>query len=243
VSQEIAVFDRVFTGIAAPVVAASVDDGPFASKITKTAGSPSVAGASASGSQNGGLALVLDATNEVQNACFYMGDILPFNLANLVQLDLWVSLSATINAAISAAWGLASARNDAIATIAQRALFRAVGSNELLAESADGTNTQASADTGLAIGTTMIRTTIGFKEGILTQGPPNLSTGGLSNLIYSAENGRGQLRRVCANKQFNVSAGSGGMQLFAQIQKTAAAAGATLTLYRARVAFRVGPNP
>lgn len=242
-SQEILVDDYDFKGIIAPPVAASVLAGPFASKITKTAGTPSVSGASASGSLNGGLALVLDATNEVQNACLYMGDILPYNLANLVSLDIWASLTANINAAISAAWGVASARNDAIAGITQRALFRVNGSNELLAEAADGTNSQNGADTGLTISTTPIRTSIAFKEGILTQSMPNLSTGGLTNLIYSAENGRGQLRRVCANKQFNVSAGTGGMQLFFQLQKTAAAAGATLTIFRARVAYRLGPNP
>lgn len=241
--QNIAVFDRIFAGVGVPVAAASVDDGPFASKITKTAGAPTVAGASASGSQNGGMNLALDATNEVQNACLYMGDVLPFNLASLVQLDLWVSITAALNAAISAAWGLTNARNDAIANITQRALFRVNGNNNLLAESSDGTNTQASAATGLTVGTTMMRCTIGFKEGILTQGAPNLSQGGLSNLIYSAENSRGQLRRVAQNKQFSLAAGSGGMQLFAQIQKTAAAAGGTLTLYRARVQFRYGPNP
>lgn len=243
-SQKIVVFEESFKGNALPA--------SFTSHLTKTAGSPTVApvsaGSGADTAAEGGVNLTLDNTAEVQVARLYMGDVLPFPLAALVALDIWASLTAGLANAVSAAFGVINAANDTISSITQRAIFRTVGgfsggNNELLCETADGTNSLTQQDTGLTLAATKRRCRINFMEGILTQGAPNLSTGGLTNVIFDAENSRGQLRRVLRNKQFNISAGTGGMQLFAQIQKTSNAAVGTLTIHKVRLAFREGVNP
>lgn len=221
----------VFNGIMNPPVAASVVGGPWASKITKTAGSPTVK------TNNGFLELALDATNEVQNLCLYFGDQLPYDIDNLIQVDIWAKLSASLNAAVSAAIGVASARNDAIGSITARALFRASGNNNLILDGADGTNTQSGIATGLTWSTTPLRFCLSFKEGVVSVERGN-STGGKSRVGYAAENAQGLLRPVAPGTQFDLSAYSGGLQLYAQIQKTAAAAAGTLSIQRAEVQYR-----
>src|SRR5690348_4981212 len=162
-SQEILVDDYTFNGVQLPPVAASVLAGPFASKITKTAGAPSVSGVS-----GGGIALALDATNEIQNACLYQGDVLPYSIDSLVQVDIWATLTAAINAAVSASFGLATARNDAIASIAERALFECNANNNVVLDAVDGVNSFTNQATGLTLAATLTKFTMSFKEGVKT---------------------------------------------------------------------------
>lgn len=220
-----------FNGIMIPPVAASVTHGPWAAKITKTAGSPTVQ------TNNGFLELALDNTAEVQNLCLYFGDQLPYSIDKLIQVDIWAKLSAGLAAAVSAAVGVASARNDAIASISARALFRASGNNNLVLDGADGTHTQSAIATGLTWSTTVLRFCLSFKEGIVTV-ERGLSTGGKSRVGYAAENGQGLLRPLAPTTQFDLSAYSSGLQLFAQIQKTSNAATGTLSVQRAEVQYR-----
>ena len=204
-SQKIVVVDEDFKGAAL--------DAKWSTHTTKTAGTPTVsqvsAGSGADTAADGGVNLTLDSTAEVQVATLFMGDVLPYPLASLVSIDFWASLTASIDSHVSAAFGVTGARNDTIASITQRALFRTVGgfsagNNELLCESADGTNSLTQQDSGLTLAATKRRCRINFMEGIVTQ-TPNLSTGSLTNLIFEAENSRGQLRRLLRNKQFNIS--------------------------------------
>jgi len=236
-SQEILVDDYTFNGVMLPPAAASVLAGPFASKITKTAGSPSVSGVS-----GGGIALALDNTNEAQNVCLYQGDVLPYSIDSLVQVDIWATLTASLAAAVSGAFGLATARNDAIDSIAERALFQFSGNNNINIDAADGVNSFTGKATGLTLAATMAKFTMSFKEGIQTLAGA-LSKGGKANTIFSMENSRGQLRRVVPNVQVDLSNYTGNLQLFAQIQKTANAAVGTLKIRRMRVFYRLGPNP
>lgn len=225
-------FQRVydFNGPMAPAVAASVVDGPWSSKKTGSGGTIVVA--------SGGLMqLAMDATSEVQNLCLYQGDILPFPIDKLVSLEILASVSASLAAAVSVGFGLASARNDAFASISTRALFKITGNNNLLAETADGTNTQANAATGLTLGTTVRKFLMEFKSGITTVSG-GLSTGGKSNVIFSAENSNGQMVRVADSKIFNMSASTGNLQLFGQIQKTSGTATGTLSFRRFRPTWR-----
>ena len=91
----------------APPAAGSGVGSPWVKADTSAAGSPTVAVA------NGGLmVLTLDNTNEVQNLCLYFGDKLAFDIDDIQQADFWVKVDGTLSSGISAAWGLASARND-----------------------------------------------------------------------------------------------------------------------------------
>lgn len=233
-SLEILEDDFRFNGIVAPPVAASVLEGPWASKITKTAGSPTCSSAA-----GGGMALTLDATAEIQNVCLYMGDVLSYPIAQIVQVEFWASLTASLNAAITASFGLASARNDTPTSISDYCLFQCVGNNNLVISSTDGTNTQSAVATGQTVAASpWQKFVMEFKTGINTVSG-GLSTGGKSNIWLSAEgNAQGVLRRVASGTLFSMAADTGNLQLFAQIQKTAVAAGATLTIQRAKIRYR-----
>lgn len=229
--KEVLCDDFRFNGLIKPAATASVVDGPWAKADTSSAGSPTVQ------TNNGFMELTLDSTSEVQNLCLYFGDQLPYDIDNLIQVDIWAKITASLNAAVSAAFGLASARNDAIDSIAAAALYRVIGSNSLVVESDDGVTDKDDIATGLSLSTTVRRFTISFKEGINTVAG-GLSTGGKSNVIFSAENSQGLLRRVAPNTRFDMSSYSSGLQPFFQLQKTADAAVATLSIQRVRVLHR-----
>ncbi len=214
----------------APVSAGA--GGPWTKAITAAAGSPHVM-------NSGGFAeLALDAQNEAQNLCLYWGDDLAIDIDDLIQIDIWAKASASLDASVQMAFGLAGARNDAIDSIAQATLFRLVGSNALVVEADDGTNDNDDVATGLTLSTAVRRHTIEFKTGVHTQSPPSLPTGGKSNLLFSAENSQGLLRRVAQNTRLDVSNYAGGLQPFFQVQKTAGTATGTLFVKRVKFTLR-----
>jgi hypothetical protein len=221
-----------FRGAYAPPVVAS-RQGPFCSKITKTAGTPSVAAVS-----GGTLDLALDNANEVQNLCLYQGDILPFDIAKLIRLEMTVKLSASIAAAVSGFFGFGSARNDAIASIAQRAGFGFSGSNAITIDGVDGTNSQTGKATGYSLTTVLRKFAIDFSVGNAAQSPPSLSKGGQADVRFFMSNDRGSLVQVGVATRFDLSAYAGNLQLIAQIQKTAAVATGTLSVEEIDVEYR-----
>jgi len=219
--------------VSPPVVASRV--GEWCSKITKTAGSPTVAAVS-----GGGLALAMDNANEVQNLCLYMGDILPFDIDDLIRVEFLAKISASLNAAVTAVFGVASARNDNPDSITEAALFKLDGSNTVVVETDDGTNevNDGSAD-GMTLEATYKRFAIDFATGIKSQSAPSLSTGGKSDIQFHIGNSNGSLRRVGRNTSHSMAAYAGNLQLIAQIQKTAAAVTGTLTILEAEVEYKV----
>lgn len=225
--------DFWFQGDEAPPVVASGDGGYWRSKITKTAGSPTVRAAA------GVMALTLDNANEVQNLCLYGGDSLGFKIDRLLAVEIFAAITASVPAAVSCAFGVASTRNDTLDTVTAAAWFRLNGNNNLLLESDDNVNDVNTIATGLTLPTTIQRHVIQFDEGVQTISPPSQSKGGKANVLFSIENGRGQLRRVGQTQLFDMSNYTGGFQLFAQLQKTAAASVATLSIERFRVHYRV----
>ena len=114
-----------------------------------------------------GVTLTHDNTNEVQNVCLYQGDKLCFDIDEIDQIRMRVKMSqATMNAASSVAFGLASARNDAIDSIAEAALFRLIGASAaVLVESDDGTTDLDDKATGQTLGTTAKDFVISFVAG------------------------------------------------------------------------------
>lgn len=205
-----------FRGEAAVAAAGSGAGHPFVKADTSAAGSPTVGGLA-----GGGIRLLLDNTSEVQNLCLYMGDVLPFDIDEIVKVEVIAKTVASLDSTTSIAFGLASARNDAIDSIAEAALFRCIGDNNVVVETDDGTNNNDDVATGLTLGTTWKRFQINFAERNTTQEPPSLSLGRKSNVGFYGANDNGSQRRVASGTRFDMSNYSGGLQLFAQIQKTA----------------------
>jgi len=222
-----------FRGAMAPPLTAS-REGIWTKSDTSAAGAPTVQTGS-----SGAMELTLDATNEAQNIGLLMGDVLVYDIDDLIRINIIAAVSAGLNAAVSAAFGVAGARNDAIDSIAQHVLFRCIGSNALVAESDDGTTDVDDIATGMSLGVAFRRFTIDFAEGMLSQSPPSLSKGGKADVRLGISAPNGSMRRVGEGTRFDVSAYSGGLQLFAQLQKTANVAVATLFLLEYEVEYRL----
>ena len=210
-----------FRGAYAPPLTAS-RLGKWAKADTSAAGSPTVQTGS-----SGAMELTQVNTNEAENLCLYYGDVLPYDIDDLVRFEMWVAVTASLNAAISAAWGLTGARNDAIDSIAQAALFRVIGNNNV------------DVATGETLSTTFKRFVIDFSAGNLAQSPPSRSLGGTADVRFHIGNSAGLLRRVAAGTRFNMSNYTGGLQPFFQIQKTADAATGVLYVLGGEIEYRL----
>lgn len=164
--------------------------------------------------------MALASTAEVENLCVYMGDVLSFDIDEIISAEFVVKAPQTFDSATSVAFGLASARNDAIDSIAEAAIFRCIGDNSVVVETDDGTNNNDDVSTGLTLGTTWQRFAINFASRTSTMEPPTLSTGRPSNVEFYGANANGSLRRVASGTRFDMSNYTGGLQLFFQLQKT-----------------------
>jgi hypothetical protein len=142
-------------------------------------------------------------------------------------------------AAVTVSFGLATARNDAIASITNRLLWQLVGDNNVKLQATDGTNTLAATAVGQTLTTTMRRFQLDLGSGILTRSAPNLSLGGKANVLARMDNGRGDLRNVLPNSPINLSALTSNVQPFFQVQKTSGTAVATFSIERVLIARRI----
>jgi hypothetical protein len=220
-----------FQGAFKPPAVAS-RQGLWCSKITLTAGTPTVQSGSGTGCE-----LILDATNEVQNLCLYMGDVLPYTQGDIIRVEWLAKATASLNAAITGFMGLGSARNDAIASIAQRVGFK-LAANAVSCDAVDGTNSQTGKSTGFSLAATWRRFAIDFSVGNLSQSPPSTSKGGTADVRLFMSNDKNALIQVCPTTRFDMSAYSSGLQFIFQFQKTAVAAGGTLTILDPQVEIR-----
>ena len=110
---------------------------------------------------------------------------------------------ASLDTATSLAFGLCSARNDAIDSLAAHASFRLIGSNSLVVETDDSVNDNDDVATGATLVDTYKRFVIDF-------------TGGKSNVKFYVDG-----VRVAASTTFDMSNYSAGLQPYVQLQKTA----------------------
>lgn len=215
-SRQSRIYRYDFRGEQALAAAGSGAGGPFVKADTSAAGSPTVGGL-----LGGGLRMALAATNEVENLCVYMGDVLPFDIDEIVSVEIIAKTVASLSSATQLAFGLASARNDAIDSIAAHASFRCIGSNAVFVETDDGTNDNDDVATGLTLGATWKRFRMDFASRNTTIEAPSVSKGRKSNIEFYGANDNGSLRRVASGTRFDMSNYSGGLQLYAQLQKTA----------------------
>lgn len=228
-SYEVQTLDYTFVGPTAPPATASPDGtGPWRKSTT---GAVTVAAA------NDFMALTMDATNEVQNGALHFGENLSLDVDDLISVDIWAKISASLGASVRAVFGLAGTRNADPDAIAQSAWFGLTGSNTVFCETDDGTTDSGPISTGLSLAATERRFQIDFKSGH-AQGPVT-ATGGKTNIIFRMENSQGLLQRVCPNTVFTLGAYSSGLQFLAQIQKTSGTATGTLSIKRIRIKRQV----
>jgi hypothetical protein len=213
---------------------ASGTGGPFVIADTSAAGAPTVVGL-----DGGGIRMLLASTTEVENLCLYFGDKLSFDIDDIIRFWAIVKTVATLDSATQIAFGLASARNDAIDSIGEAALFRAIANNSIVAETDDGTNNNDDVATGLTLGATWKRFEINFAERVSTMEPPSLSVGRPSNIGFYGANDNGSLRRVASGTRFDMSNYSSGLQPFFQIQKTSDANTDNLDILQVGVEFNL----
>jgi hypothetical protein len=205
-----------FRGELALAAAGSGAGNPFVKADTSAAGAPTVGGLA-----GGGIRLQLAATSEVENLCVYMGDVLPFDIDEIISVEIVAKTVAALDATSQLAFGLASARNDAIDSITEAALFRCIGSSAVVVETDDGTNNNDDVATGMTLTDSWKRFGIDFASRGHLQGPPSLSLGRKSNIEFYASNDNGSQRRVASGTRFDMTNYAGGLQLFFQLQKTA----------------------
>jgi len=155
------------------------------------------------GGINGEATLALDATSEVQNVCLFKSDVLNWDIDLLRYAQFRVKTVAALDSATSLAFGLCSARNDAIDSLTAHASFRLIGSNAILVESDDGTTDKDDIATGASLVATYKWFFIDF-------------AGGKANVKFQVDEAR-----VAPVTTFDMSAYSAGLQPYVQIQKTA----------------------
>lgn len=155
------------------------------------------------GGTNGEATLAFDNTSEIQNVCLFKSDVLNFDIDYIHSIELRVKTVASLDTATSLAFGLCSARNDAIDSLAAHASFRLIGSNSLVVETDDSVNDNDDVATGATLVDTYKRFVIDF-------------TGGKSNVKFLVDG-----VRVAASTTFDMSNYSAGLQPYVQLQKTA----------------------
>lgn len=219
-------------GIVIPA-AGSGTGSPFVQTITGS-GPPTILVVS-----GGACELALEATSEVQNASLTMDDVLPYDIDDLLRVEFIAKMSGTLSSDSSIAFGVGSARNDDPDSISEAAMFRAINDNDIVLESDDGTNEQDDDDSGDTITTSYKRFAIDFGSGVKTQSPPSASLGGKGNIHFLMDNSNGSLRRVGKNTHHSMNAYAGNLQLFAQIQKTAATDVGTLSILEIDVEYKL----
>jgi len=169
---------------------------------TSSAGTPTYT----VGGINGEATIAFDTQAEIQNVCLYQSDILNWDIDLLNYVEFRVKMGqAAVDATTSMAIGLAGARNDAIDSIAQAALFRVIGADSttaLVVETDDGTNNNDDVATGTTLINAYKKLRISFQAGT-------------SDVRFYVDD-----NRVAAGTTFDMSNYTAGLQFFCQLQKT-----------------------
>jgi len=187
----------------------------------------------------GGVTMTLGATDQTQNANLYFGDVLAYDIDDLIAVEFTIQTVAALAAASSIVVGMASARNNDPDAVAANAYFKLAGSNALVVESDDGVNDNDDVATGQTLVATWKRFRIEFGEGGLTQSPPTASLGGKADVRFYCDDARGRLRRVADGTRFNMNNYALGLQPYVQLQKTGGAVTDSVSLLEFMVEYKV----
>ena len=121
--QDFQEFCDDFNGTVATLPASADPATPWLVDDTSSSGTPTYTTGTSE------AVLTLASTTEVENVCIHFGDSLDFDIDLLQRVEMRVKTVATLYSATSVAFGMASARNDAIDSIASHASFRLIGNN------------------------------------------------------------------------------------------------------------------
>jgi len=190
---------------------------PWKITDTSSAGTPTYAPVSPSGS--GEVRLTLAATSEVENVCLDFGDVLAIGIANIKWIEMKIKASALVSGT-TLVFGIQSARNDNTDSTAVNAQFKMIGDNAVLCETDDGTTDTDDKVTGLTLSTTYRKMKIDFSEG-------------LDNVRFFIDG-----EQVLVTTTFNMSAATGSVQPFVQLQKTATVAVDNVTIDDIAISLR-----
>jgi len=217
-------------GIETPEAAGAATGGcPWSKADTSAAGAPTLA------ATGGFMVGTLAANDEVENLCLYMGDSLAWDIDDLLTAEFWIKTGVALTTAEQLAFGMASARNDAIDSLTAHATFLLVASTAVLCETDDGTNDNDDKATGQILSTTVKRFCIDFASGLKSVSPPSPSLGGKGQVLFSMDDARGNLMPVCRSLAFDMSNYAAGLQPYVQLQKTGGVTTPAFSLARVRI--------
>lgn len=159
------------------------------------------------GGTNGEATITLASTSEVENVCLYQSDVLNYDIDKLMDIEFRIKMGqAALDAASQVAFGLCSARNDAIDSLAAHASFRVIGADSttaLVVETDDAVTDNDDVATGATLINAYKRCVISFAAGT-------------SDVRFYVDGAR-----VAASTTFDMSGYTSGLQPYVQIQKTA----------------------
>ncbi|HBH54958.1 MAG TPA: hypothetical protein DDY91_24005 [Planctomycetaceae bacterium] len=116
----------------------------------------------------GAMALTLAATSEAEIVTMYQNDVLPLDLAQLQRIGFIVKV-AGVDSATQIAFGVASAQNDTLDSVAVNAWFRIDGSadtGKVVIETDDGVTDNDDNVTGQTLGSAYKKCEIDFGKGL-----------------------------------------------------------------------------
>lgn len=194
--QDFVEFCDDFLGTVATLPASADPATPWLIDDTSSSGTPTyTTGTSAA-------TLTLASTNEIENVCLHFNDSLDFDIDDLIHAEFRVKTVASLNATTSIAFGMATARNDAIDSIASHASFRLIGSNAVVVETDDAVIDNDDVSTGKTLVATYKRFVIDFQN--------------KSDIKFYIDG-----ERVAGSTTFSMANFTTGLQPYVQIQKTA----------------------
>lgn len=167
----------------------------------------SAAGTPTKATHADGFHLAFDNTSEVQNLCLYFGDVLSLGIELVKSIEFILKFdAATKDTATTLAFGIASARNDAIDSIVTHASLRIVNGSTtlgLVAETDDGTTDTDDVDCAAVVTSSFRKFKIDFRAG-------------LGDVRFFVDG-----QPVATSQTFSMAAATGNVQPYVQLQKTA----------------------
>jgi len=182
-------------------IAATVGEGMWKITDTSSAGTPTYTKDAAA--HGGAVTLAFDSQSEVQNVCLDFGDKLQLDIDQLVDIEFRIKTVAALDSATTLVFGLQTGRNDNTDSTTNNAQFKLVGSNAVVVETDDGTTDNDDKATGKTLVDSYKRFVISFAAG-------------KSDVRFFIDGDR-----VASATTFDMSAATGQLQPFVQIQKTA----------------------
>jgi len=217
VIEKVDEFDKALTLSTTP-------QGEFGWTLTKTAaaGSPTAACVSA---DDGAFNITLANTSEAEIMTISQDDVLAFRWDSLQYVEFVVSQPVAADAVTTLFFGVSNARNDAVGSITEKALFKVLGSTDTTAiviDTADTVNTNTGVATANVMSSTPQRFAIDF-------------TDGLAKVKFYIDGAR-----QAPGTTFNLSGMTGGhrCQLQAQLQKASGTGVPQAQISRVYVRYR-----